>query len=70
MALISLKGGFSAYTNNGAEINTFRIDNPNSCLILEPEDWHKLYDFDSDTILLVCASEYFNEDDYVFEEYK
>ena len=69
MALISLKGGFTTYINNGNEIRIVRIDSPGTCLILEPFDWHKLYDFAPDTILLVCASEYFSTDDYIYEEY-
>jgi len=36
---------------------------------LHPEDWHKMYDFSSDAILMVFASEYYDENDYIYENY-
>jgi hypothetical protein len=38
-------------------------------LILNPEDWHTMYDFTKDAILMVFASECFEEADYIFEPY-
>jgi hypothetical protein len=70
LALISVQGGFKAYVNNGKEVTTYNMDSPSHCLVLEPADWHLLYDFAPGTVLLACASEYFNDNDYIFEEYK
>jgi hypothetical protein len=69
-ALICIKGKCKISVNNGKEITNFYLDEPRKCLILNPEDWHKIYDFEPESILLVCASEYFDENDYIFEEYK
>ena len=69
-ALICIKGKCKILVNNSKEITNFHLDEPRKCLILNPEDWHKLYDFEPESILLVCASEYFDENDYIFEEYK
>jgi hypothetical protein len=33
------------------------------------QDWHKMYDFSNDAILMVLASEKFKAGDYIFEEY-
>ena len=39
-------------------------------MILESKDWHNMYDFTEDAILMVLASEFFDEKDYIFEPYK
>jgi hypothetical protein len=69
-ALICLKGNCKVFVNNGKETYNFLLDKPKKCLILNPEDWHEIYEFETDSILLVCASEYFDENDYIFEKYK
>jgi hypothetical protein len=42
---------------------------PSKCVLLEPQDWHKMYDFSNDAILMVLASERFDQNDYIFENY-
>jgi dTDP-4-dehydrorhamnose 3,5-epimerase-like enzyme len=69
-ALICLKGSCKVYVNNDKDEKNYLLDHPKKCLIIAPEDWHKLYEFSAGAILLVCASEYFDENDYIFEEYK
>ena len=69
-ALICLKGKCKVRVNDGKDIITYVLDKPKKCLLLEPKDWHILTDFERGSIILVCASEYFDESDYVFEEYK
>lgn len=70
-ALVSLQGSCIVYNNDGrGNIREFLLDKPNKCLILQPEDWHKMYKFTSDCILQVFASEHFQQEDYIFEEYK
>ncbi len=68
-ALISLEGSCRVMVDNGKEKSDYLLDSPKKCLILAPEDWHILDDFKRGTILLVCASEYYNESDYIFEKY-
>jgi hypothetical protein len=69
LALISLKGICKAKVNNGEQTKVYVLDHPNYCLVLEPHDWHLLYDFSPDAIVLACASKYFDENDYIFDEY-
>ena len=40
------------------------------CLLIEPNDWHSMQGFSEDAILLILASEHFDPDDYIYEEYK
>jgi dTDP-4-dehydrorhamnose 3,5-epimerase-like enzyme len=68
-ALMCLKGSCEIYANNGITKETFRLDSPDQGLILPPEDWHSMYDFSEDAILLVLASEYYDPDEYIAEEY-
>jgi len=64
-----LKGSCEIINNNGQKQETFLLDLPRKCLIVEPEDWHVIDQFSPGTILMVLASEYFDEADYIFENY-
>jgi hypothetical protein len=68
-AAICIKGSCTIYNNNNVKEEEFRLDKPNKCLILQPEDWHTMYDFSEDAILMVLASEFFDNNDYIFEPY-
>lgn len=68
-AAICLTGKCTIHNNNGKSEKVFLLDKPWKCLILEPEDWHKMTDFSNDAILMVLASEHYEESDYIFEPY-
>jgi len=68
-AAICIKGSCTIYNNNNSIEDIFELDKPNKCLILDPDDWHTMYNFSADAILMVFASEYFDENDYIFEPY-
>jgi dTDP-4-dehydrorhamnose 3,5-epimerase-like enzyme len=68
-AAICIQGSCNIYNNNGKEDENFILDRPYKCLILQPQDWHRMHHFTKDAILMVLASEYFNEEDYIFEPY-
>ena len=68
-AAICIKGSCTIYNNNGIKENVFELNQPDKCLILAPEDWHTMYNFSPDAILMVFASEYFDEKDYIFQPY-
>ena len=69
-AAICLKGKCVVKNNNGYEKHEFLLNTPSKCLLLEPEDWHTMEQFTEDAILMVLASEEYNEADYIFEPYK
>jgi dTDP-4-dehydrorhamnose 3,5-epimerase-like enzyme len=69
-AAVCIKGSCTIYNNDGVKEETFSLNSPSSCLLLEPSDWHQMYNFTEDAILMVFASEYFDEKDYIFENYK
>jgi dTDP-4-dehydrorhamnose 3,5-epimerase-like enzyme len=68
-AAICLQGKCTIYNNNNINENEFVLDSPSKCLILNPEDWHKMYDFTTDAILMVLASAYFDPQDYIYQKY-
>jgi len=68
-AAICLTGSCEIYNNDGKEEQRFELDKPHKCLILETQDWHTMSNFSPDAILMVLASEYFDQDDYIFEPY-
>ncbi|GAB3813253.1 FdtA/QdtA family cupin domain-containing protein [Pontibacter rugosus] len=68
-AAICLKGSCHIHNNDGTKQEQFILDKPEKCLILEPQDWHEMDNFTEDAILMVLASEYYNEKDYIFDQY-
>lgn len=68
-AAICLQGSCRIFNDNGSKQDHFILDQPNKCLVLEPQDWHTMDQFTPDAILMVLASEYYQEDDYIFEPY-
>jgi hypothetical protein len=68
-ALISLGGSCEIYVHNGKEERKFLLDSPFKCLILNPEDWHTMDKFTTNSTLLVFSSELYDKDDYIDERY-
>ncbi len=68
-AAICIKGQCTISNNDGEKEETFLLDSATKCLILETKDWHKMYGFSKDAILLVFASTVFDSSDYIYEPY-
>src|SRR6201986_4276244 len=69
-AAICIQG--SCQINNSDGVNgtsQFLLSRPDQCLILEPTDWHTMDQFSPDAILMILASEYFDQNDYIFDPY-
>ena len=69
-AAICIQGSCVIHNNNGKVKEDFALDSPDKCLILQPEDWHQMHSFTKDAILMVLASEYFEQADYIYENYQ
>jgi hypothetical protein len=70
-AAIAIQGKCTILSNSGADMATdeFILDKPSKCLIIQPEDYHWMSHFSKDCILMVLASEYYDEHDYIFTPY-
>jgi hypothetical protein len=69
LAMIALNGSCRVHVASGAEQKIYSLCRPDEGLVLQPQDYHTMTDFTAGTVLLVLASEYFDPDDYVYEEY-
>ena len=68
-AAICIQGSCTIYNNDTVTKEEFVLDSPDKCLILEPKDWHQMHSFSKDAILMVLASEFFDANDYIYEQY-
>lgn len=68
-AAICIQGRCDIYCDNNITQEEYILDSPNKCLLLFPDDWHKMYNFSPDAILMVVASEYFDPEDYIYTPY-
>ncbi|NEN84303.1 sugar 3,4-ketoisomerase [Paenibacillus elgii] len=64
-ALIALSGYCTISLDNLKRKTEIELTNPSDILILEPNDWHEMYKFSSDCVLLVMASHYYDAEDYI-----
>lgn len=69
-AAICIKGKCTIYCNDSSQESVFELHAPHQCVVLEPRDWHTMYDFSHDAILMILASEYFDPKDYIFDPYQ
>lgn len=70
-AAVSIVGSckIKSQSNENSEVEEFMLDNPAKCLLIQPEDYHWMYDFSEDCILMVFASEHYDYNDYILESY-
>jgi dTDP-4-dehydrorhamnose 3,5-epimerase-like enzyme len=69
-AAVCIQGSCTIFNNDNQVQQEFILDSPDKCLILEPQDWHQMHSFSKDAILMVLASEHFEQSDYIYENYK
>lgn len=63
--LICIKGQCKIKLDNGREKKTVLLDNPKQGLLIENLIWREMHDFSDDCVLLVLASNYYDESDYI-----
>lgn len=68
-ALVCVSGSCKVYNHNGEKEEIFSLDSPEKCLLVEPRDWHTMYDFSKNTVLLVLSDRFYEKEDYIYEKY-
>lgn len=63
--LICIHGTCKILLNNGYEQKVIYLEKPYEGLYVSNNMWREMYDFSPDAVLLVFASDYYNEDDYI-----
>lgn len=63
--LICIHGSCKILLDNGREKEIVPLDDPNKGLFIGNNIWREMFDFSSDAVLMVLASEYYDETDYI-----
>lgn len=63
--LICIHGSCKVVLDNGTERESVQLDKPYEGLYIPPNTWREMLDFSSDAILMVLASDYYDENDYI-----
>lgn len=63
--MIAVSGSFSVTLDDGTEKKTFFLNRPYQGLYLRPGLWRNLEDFSSGSVVLVLASDLYDENDYI-----
>lgn len=66
---IVVRGSCSFVLDDGKEKVEVLLDNPAKGLLIESFMWREMYDFSDDCVLMVLASDLYNETDYI-RDYK
>lgn len=69
--LIAINGSCKVKIDDGKNQETVELNNPHQALYLDKMLWKEMYDFSYNAILLVLASTYYDENEYIrdYEEY-
>lgn len=63
--LVCIHGSCKIKLDNGRETKVVPLEKPYEGLYVSNVMWREMYDFSSDAVLMVLASELYNEDDYI-----
>jgi dTDP-4-dehydrorhamnose 3,5-epimerase-like enzyme len=62
---ITVKGSCTFVLDNGTAREEIKLDNPNQGLLIEGLIWREMKNFSPDCVLVVLASEHYDESDYI-----
>lgn len=69
---VCLRGSCCMVLDDGVSRESVIMNSGSVGIDLPPMVWHEMHDFSADCILLVVASDYYDEDDYIrdYQEFK
>ncbi|WP_430813898.1 sugar 3,4-ketoisomerase [Carboxylicivirga sp. RSCT41] len=70
--LIPISGSFDVILDNGNEKTTVFLNKPDIGLLIKPGIWREINNFSAGSVVMVLASDFFYESDYIrdYEEFK
>ena len=70
--LVCIHGSCKVLLDSGTEKKIVSLEKPYEGLYIANDIWREMYDFSSDAVLLVLASDFYREEDYIrdYEEFK
>ena len=63
--LICVHGSCRVLLDSGTEKVTVTLDKPNEGIYISNDTWREMFDFSEDAVLMVLASELYDESDYI-----
>ena len=63
--LVCIHGSCKIKLDNGREIKVIPLEKPYEGLYVSNAMWREMYDFSPDAVLMVLASDYYDEADYI-----
>lgn len=63
--LIAVNGSCKVTLDTGNDKTTYWLDSPNKALFQDALVWGEMHDFSDDCVLLVLASDHYDESDYI-----
>lgn len=63
--MICIHGSCKVLLDNGAEKKRVFLEKPYEGLYISNDIWREMYDFSEDAVLMVLASDYYDEEDYI-----
>ena len=65
--LIAVSGSFHVTLDNGKEKQTYLLNHPSQALLIDTGIWRTLDDFSSGAVCVVLASDWYEEEDYIYD---
>ena len=62
---VCLKGSCRFIMDDGIHKNDYIMSDPTKGIFIDANIWHEMHDFSEDCVLLVIASDHYDENDYV-----
>jgi dTDP-4-dehydrorhamnose 3,5-epimerase-like enzyme len=62
---VCVAGSCRFILDDGLKKEQVVLDKPNVGLVIDKGVWHEMHDFSDDCVLMVIASDHYNEDDYI-----
>lgn len=62
---VCLKGSCDILMDNGHEKEVIELNSPSQGLVIDVMQWHEMSNFSEDCVLLVLASDAYDESDYI-----
>lgn len=63
--LVCVHGSCKVLLDNGSDKKIVHLEKPYEGLYIENNIWREMYDFSEDAVLMVFASDFYNEEDYI-----
>ena len=62
---VCVKGSCRMLFDNGLVKESIVLDTPTKAVLIDRMQWHEMYDFTEDCVLMVLASDHYDESDYI-----